>query len=178
MKHVMVDLETMGTRPNAPVIAIGAVAFDASGVERDFYCNVSLRSSVESGAVIDPNTVMWWLRQDKASQSAFEDGQDEALGLEQALRDFSQFVCSYGDGLKGVWGNGASFDNVIMHESGKRLRVGTWEFWKDRCYRTIKSIYRDVPMERHGTHHNALDDARSQAEHLIAIHRKHGRILD
>ncbi len=171
--HIMIDLETMGTRPNAPIISIGAVSFDAWGIRDTFYRDVTLHSSVKSGAVIDPSTVLWWLRQDKAAQDAFEEGQDEALSLEQALRDFSQFVCSYGDGLKGVWGNGASFDNVIMHESGKRCRVGTWEFWKDRCYRTVKSMFPDVPFERSGTHHNALDDARSQALHLIAINEKH-----
>ena len=30
--HIMLDLETMGTRPDAPIIAIGAVAFNAMGV--------------------------------------------------------------------------------------------------------------------------------------------------
>jgi exodeoxyribonuclease VIII len=48
-----------------------------------------------------------------------------------------------------------------------------WEFWKDRCYRTIKNCYPDVPFDRRGTHHNALDDARSQALHLIAINEKY-----
>jgi exodeoxyribonuclease VIII len=170
----MIDLETMGTRPDAPIISIGAVAFNAMGItDQTFYRNVSLRSSVQSGAVIDPSTVMWWLRQDKVAQAAFEDGQDEAVALTQALYDFTQFLCSYGDSLKGVWGNGASFDNVIMHESGRRCGVPMWEFWKDRCYRTIKGCYPDVPFERGGTHHNALDDARSQALHLIAINEKH-----
>jgi len=34
-----------------------------------------------------------------------------------------------------------------------------------------------VEINRSGTHHNALDDARSQAEHLIAISAKHGDFL-
>jgi hypothetical protein len=172
--HIMIDLETMGTRPNAPIISIGAVAFNAMGVtDQTFYRNVSLKSAVESGAVIDPDTVMWWLRQDKGAQAAFEDGQDEAVDLTQALYDFTQFLCSYGDSLKGVWGNGASFDNVIMHEAGKSYRVPLWEFWKDRCYRTIKNCFPDIKLDRAGVHHNALDDAMYQAHHLIEINKIH-----
>lgn len=167
--HIMVDLETMGTRPDAPIIAIGAVMFNADGIVKEFYCTVSLDSAVRSGAMIDPNTVMWWLRQDKAAQDALSDTQDIAVGLETALRDFMQFVCYCGDSLQGVWGNGASFDNVLLHEAGKRCGVPMWEFWKDRCYRTVKNMYPDVGLKRVGTHHNALDDAKSQALHLIDI---------
>jgi len=168
--HIMIDLETMGTRPNAPIVAIGAVAFNAMGVtDKTFYRVVSLHSAVRSGAVIDPSTVLWWLQQGDSARNALTEAQDEAVGLEAALRDFMQFVCTYGDSLKGVWGNGATFDNVLMHESGKRCNMPMWEFWKDKCYRTVKGMYPDVKLERSGTHHNALDDATSQALHLIAI---------
>ena len=176
--HIMIDLETMGNRPNAPIIAIGAVAFDAGGLAKEFYCTVSLHSAVRSGAVIDPSTVMWWLGQDKIAQDALTDKQGEAIGLEVALREFMQFVCSYGDGLKGVWGNGATFDNVILAESYRRLdKVAPWPFWKDKCYRTVKGMYPDVRMERSGTHHNALDDAKSQALHLVRINDEFGNFL-
>ncbi len=30
--HIMIDLETMGTRADAPIVSIGAVAFDAKGL--------------------------------------------------------------------------------------------------------------------------------------------------
>jgi len=177
--HIMIDLETMGTRPNAPIIAIGAVAFNAMGLtDQTFYRVVSLHSAVRSGAVIDPSTVLWWMEQGDAARDALTDKQHEAGSIDDALRDFMQFVCSYGDSLRGVWGNGATFDNVLMHESGKRCGVPMWEFWKDKCYRTVKGMYPDVKLERAGTHHNALDDARSQALHLIAINEvSNGRVL-
>jgi exodeoxyribonuclease VIII len=176
--HIMIDLETMGTRADAPIVSIGAVAFDAKGIDREFYCTVSLHSAVRSGAVIDPSTAMWWLGQDTDARAALTLNQNEALGLEEGLRYFMQFVCSYGDNLKGVWGNGATFDNVIMHESGKRCGVPMWEFWKDKCYRTVKGLYPEVKMDRAGTHHNALDDAKSQALHLIAIdYASNARVL-
>ena len=176
--HIMLDLETMGTRPNAPIVAIGAVAFDAGGIHREFYEVVALQSAVRSGATIDPNTVMWWMEQGDEARAALYGAQNDAIGIEHALRNFVQLVCSYGDNLIGVWGNGASFDNVLMHESGKRCGVPMWEFWKDKCYRTVKGMYPDVKMKRTGTHHNALDDAKSQALHLIEIdHVSNGRVL-
>jgi exodeoxyribonuclease VIII len=49
-----------------------------------------------------------------------------------------------------------------------------WPFWKDKCYRTVKGIWKDIKLDRVGTHHNALHDAESQAEHLIAINRAAG----
>jgi len=42
-------------------------------------------------------------------------------------------------------------------------------FWNDRCYRTMKAQHRDVDFVRLGTFHNALHDAESQAEHLLAM---------
>ena len=165
--HIMIDLETMGTRPTAPIVSIGAVAFDATGVHDTFYANVDLKSAVDAGGVIDPSTVMWWMSQSDEARAALL-VKDEQYSIVWALAALS----AWGDWGKvaGVWGNGASFDNVILSESYYRAAIlRPWPFWKDRCYRTIKTIYPDVELVRSGTHHNALDDARTQAEHLIAI---------
>lgn len=174
--HIMLDLETMGTRPNAPIVSIGAVAFDSTGESALFYRTVSLRSSVESGAVIDPNTVEWWLQQSDDARAALVG--DITEPLEPCLRALGQFVATYGDDLVGVWGNGAAFDNVIIHESCRRLGMAPlWEFWKDKCYRTVKGAYPKVPLSRTGDHHNALDDARTQVAHLIDINSAAGGVF-
>jgi exodeoxyribonuclease VIII len=172
--HIMIDLETMGNRPNAPIIAIGAVAFDANGIDREFYEVVDLDSAVRSGAVIDPSTVMWWLQQsDEARTSLFV---MDGVTLSKALDKFSLWATV--SDITGVWGNGATFDNVILAESYRRLdKVAPWPFWKDKCYRTVKGMYPDVRMERSGTHHNALDDAKSQALHLVRINDEFGNFL-
>jgi hypothetical protein len=69
-----------------------------------------------------------------------------------------------------IWGNGADFDNVILSSAYRNTgHVTPWGTYKNRCYRTIKSANRHVAMARTGTHHNALDDAKSQAQHLIRI---------
>mgnify|MGYP006408929027 CR=1 FL=1 len=75
--HIMIDLETMGTRPDAPIISIGAVAFDANGPLDSFYAGVNLGSSVNSGAKIDASTVLWWMQQSDEARAALVPKDDE-----------------------------------------------------------------------------------------------------
>lgn len=171
--HIMIDLETMGTRPDAPIVSIGAVAFDAAGITSEFYRNVDLKTAVAGGGVIDPDTLMWWLRQDNPAREALSD--ETGIAITYVLDDLAKWFPAT---VSGVWGNGASFDNVLLSES--YIRAGMqrpWPFWKDKCYRTVKGMYLDVAYERSGTHHNALDDARTQAEHLIAINAAAGGVV-
>ncbi len=69
-----------------------------------------------------------------------------------------------------IWGNGASFDNTILEECFRRTALEMpWGYYNDRCYRTLKNLAPNVKLERLGTFHNALDDARSQAAHAVAV---------
>ena len=118
--HVMVDLETMGKKHNAPIVAIGAVVFDpATGsIGESFYKVVCLESSVNWGAVIDPSTVIWWLKQSSEARSAIVN--DDAIPLQDALLQFREIVSDNvagGSKKAQVWGNGASFDNSILRSS-------------------------------------------------------------
>ncbi len=170
--HVMLDLETMGNGPNAAIVAIGAAAFNIQDTEisaDSFYARVRLESSVERGGVIDSSTVLWWMEQSDEARS--EITKRDGLHIIDALEEFSHWIRTAAAGDEShVWGNGASFDNVILRSAYQRSRrEPPWLWWNDRCYRTVKALHRDVPMERLGTHHNALDDAISQALHLIAM---------
>lgn len=171
MHNIMIDLETMGNGPSAAIVAIGAVAFDldAKTTGDEFYLRVDLASSVEHGGIIDASTVTWWLSQSDAARNEIARAGGEHIAV--ALSNFSAWCaleCAKRDLL--VWGNGASFDNVILRGAYQRIDAATpWDWWSDRCYRTVKAQNRHVQFKRSGTHHNALDDARSQALHLIAI---------
>lgn len=171
MADVMVDLETMGTGSNAVILSIGAVWFDDTGLGSTFYTNVDQQSCLDVGLTKDASTEQWWAAQSAAARNALN---ENAVPLSEALRAFSN--CFEGDEC--VWGNGATFDNVILANAYKALGVKQpWSYSKDRCYRTLKSLYPAVMMERVGTHHNALDDAKSQALHAIEI-LKHVRAKD
>lgn len=167
---VMIDLETMGLTPNAAIVAIGAVEFDITtkSLGRKFYVAVDLESSVMSGGVMDPSTVMWWVQQGGEARAALSMG---TVPLPVALDYFSKWIEGGADPDQvRVWGNGAAFDNVVLASAYRNTGLRQpWRFWNDRCYRTVKAQYPDVPVVRGGTHHNALDDAVSQAEHMIKM---------
>lgn len=166
MNHVMLDIETMGTRANAAITTIGAVKFDPiSGLIGDtFYRKVSLEDSIKCGLEIDPSTLIWWMGQGDKARKECVSGRDP---LKPTLEAFSNWVNNLDVRL---WGNGAAFDNTILGNAYDVCGLTRpWKFWNDRCYRTMKNIHKDVPFERVGTHHNALDDAISQAQHLITI---------
>ncbi|HBR5010130.1 TPA: 3'-5' exoribonuclease [Klebsiella pneumoniae] len=177
--HVMVDLETMGKKHNAPIVAIGAVVFDpATGsIGESFYKVVCLESSVNWGAVIDPSTVIWWLKQSSEARSAIVN--DDAIPLLDALLPFREFVSDNvagGSKKAQVWGNGASFDNSILRSSYDCIAEDyPWEYWNDRDVRTMVELghainyepQKAIPFE--GERHNALADAIHQARYVSAI---------
>ena len=176
MLDVMLDLETMGNGPESAIVAIGAVEFDVKTRElgRQFYSVIDLESAVKFGGVMDPSTVLWWLKQSEDARKLFA---DKGHHVDASLMIFSNWLsrCGETDDLK-IWGNGAAFDNVILSSAYKRAGIQQpWQFRNDRCYRTIKGLYKEIKMgPRCGVHHNALDDAVSQALHLIEIFKAMG----
>ncbi|MFA1278360.1 3'-5' exonuclease [Klebsiella quasipneumoniae] len=177
MNHLMIDLETMGNKPNAPIVSIGAVFFEPSTGElgEEFYRVVSLKSAVCGGAVPDADTIMWWMQQSEEARAAICD--KDAISLSAALIKLNHFIRDYADsGKVQIWGNGATFDNVILRASYERDDIPCpWHFTNDRDVRTIVELgraiginpRRDIPFE--GDIHNALADAKHQAKYVSAI---------
>lgn len=177
--HVMVDLETMGKKHNAPIVAIGAVVFDpATGsIGESFYKVVCLESSVNWGAVMDPSTVIWWLKQSSEARSAIVN--DDAIPLLDALLQFREFVSDNvagGSKKAQVWGNGTSFDNSILRSSYDCIAEDyPWEYWNDRDVRTMVELGQAISLDPkttipfEGSRHNALADAIHQARYVSAI---------
>lgn len=177
-EHVMIDLETMGTGNKAAIISIGAAKFSIDdGITDTFHVGVDLASNKPVGMQIDAGTVMWWLSEDRAEARRAWLALDkvelvEALyGLAGWLGEAPEDQVAAAD-IEGVWGNGATFDNVILRNAYEGAGLPCpWPFWKDRCFRTFRSQLGGALLEppRKGTHHAALDDAIWQAEYLLKI---------
>lgn len=171
----MIDLETMSTRPNAAIVAIGAVGFNFATLEigPKFYTVIDLRSAQDVGLHVDGDTVLWWLQQNDAARSQLTRSHRQDLSL--ALTEFRMWLHSECAPQASVrpWGNGAAFDIVICEQAFRACGIEIpWRYSNQCCYRTIKTLYPNVePDARGGTHHNALDDALFQAEHLLKIRR-------
>ncbi|MCP3966933.1 MAG: 3'-5' exoribonuclease [Lentisphaerae bacterium] len=160
--NVMIDLETMGNNSKSAIISIGAVRFDNLELGQEFYTNVNLQSCIDAGLTMDASTIMWWMKQSDEARKAFNSG----VNLADALRDFTKWLGPGGE----VWGNGVDFDNVILASAYDAANQPLpWRYWNNRCYRTFKGLCPSIKVPRGGIHHNALDDAKTQAEHLMKI---------
>ncbi|EOY7675428.1 3'-5' exoribonuclease, partial [Escherichia coli] len=177
--HLMIDLETMGTNTNAPIVVIGAVFFDPQTGEIGpvFYIVISLTDAMNTGAVPDGGTIKWWLKQSSEARAAILTGQ---VKLKDSLSRFREFINEYSDEkFVQVWGNGATFDNAILRTSYERLDIPCpWRYHNDRDVRTIVELGKTIDFDARtvipfeGVRHNALDDARHQAKYVSAIWQK------
>ncbi|HCW3487160.1 3'-5' exoribonuclease [Citrobacter freundii] len=177
--HLMVDMETMGNSPDAPIVSIGAVFFDPStgNTGAEFYRVVSLESSMSFGMKPDASTIQWWLKQSSEARSAIL--VDEAMGLRESLELLADFIAenaANGSHTVQLWGNGCSFDNVILRRAHALTETPfAVPFRNDRDVRTMVELGKsvginpryDIPFE--GDMHNALSDARHQVKYVSAI---------
>lgn len=174
--NVMLDLETLGNKSGCAILSIGATAFTAKEITAETHIFVSAENSAALGLGFDVSTVLWWMGQSEAARQSLLEGQKKALPVVNALAAFTGFINDATVGIGGVkvWGNGASFDNTILSHVYALLGVPRpWQFWNDRCYRTIKNQYSDVHFIKPRVAHDALEDARAQTIHLLNIHELH-----
>lgn len=168
---VMVDLETLSTRTTAAIISIGACKFNPAtmSITDTFHIVVDKQSCHEAGLHVDPETIKWWEKQSPEARAASYDCTSGVM-IGEALRAFAEWC-----GDVEVWGNGSDFDNAILANAFAVVGIPQpWKFWNNRCYRTMKNQHPGTKLTRHGTHHNAVDDAVTQAKHLMLILKRKG----
>lgn len=168
--HVTIDLESLGATSNAPIVSIGAVAFNANGIidNSKLYLVIDHRDALERGAVINPETVKWWKKQSEEARAIFSKDIPR-ISTSNALHRLQRYFNEFGEDVC-VWGNGADFDNAMLSQMYASFDMKQpWKFWNNRCFRTVKALYPKVKLERKGTYHNALDDAIYQTEYLLKL---------
>jgi hypothetical protein len=185
--HIMLDLETWGTRPGCDLRSIGAVRFKpdigyvgsddetfyvatdnpSCGLFEQPYCYTydGIDRRFKYPLVRDPKTIEWWNEQSDEAKAAFSNPVD----LLDALVWFAAWIGRYDDVL--VWAHGPQFDVSILGAAYNAL--GLPEPWHYRAPRDTRTLF-DVAgitdhsawLDKHatGTTHNALDDALCQAE--------------
>jgi hypothetical protein len=142
---------------------------------------VNVKDAMKNGHV-DPCTVQSWEEQsDEAKRLTFSDG--ERFSLVDALAKYYAWHKDLGK-LEGVWGNGATADNVWLRSayvavSGEFTAGCPWDFWQDRDVRTVVALgwlaklpdYKGL-MEFEGVPHNCVDDAAHQARYTTKLIRE------
>ena len=173
--HLSLDLETMGTAPDSAIVAIGAVFFNehTGQMGAEFYRTVHLATSVRLGFKMDPGTVLWWLGQSDEARNAIR---FNAVTAEDAFVDFVDWVAEHGPAKPDlrVFAASPAFDCMKVEAHLKALDLPVpWFYWAERDYRTIRERNKNVSEAERVGHHNALGDAKHQAQHLIRIRQHH-----
>ncbi len=180
VSDISIDLETLGTTPGAPIVAIGAVAFNRTTgqVYPVMYHTIDLDSSIAYSTGVEGGTLEWWMQQSpEAIEQTFKDNSNRWSLLES----LTQLVdtCLYLGNPK-PWGNGATFDIGLLEATFRQTGIEPpWKHWDVRDVRTIVDLGRSIldfdpkqKMPFTGTRHNALADAEHQAKYTVSIIQK------
>lgn len=169
-KHCMIDLETLGSNPKAPVVQIGMVFFTREGVNLQSQVTIDFDQAMAHGEA-DGSTIKWWLQQEKAAQ---ENLFKNAIGVQEAADIVVKVLEARNANY--YWSH-ATFDFPILL-SWFRSLGRTYPLPYKRTYdlRTLEFLAGPVEWDkRDGIHHSALDDALYQAKHAIKLLNKIGR---
>jgi exodeoxyribonuclease VIII len=178
-EHIMVDIETMGTKPGSAIVAIAAVEFDMQSgkMGKEFYRSISLKSCLRAGLIVDAGTIEWWMSQESEAQRfLFID----RVPIIYALNSFTSFLVGLDPSTdKQIWGNSARFDLGLLEAAYAIEGVDIlemhddlpWRHWNERDVRTLASLNPELKhaIAFEGTRHNALDDCKHQIRYCSAI---------
>jgi len=172
MADLMIDIETVGTGPEACILTIAAQAFDPLGTgyhARQFYARIDPDS--QPGRNIEQGTIDWWATQPpEAQEEAF--GLDNRISLDTALEELGRLIWR----SKRIWAQGPTFDmNILEHAYKSFGRPLPWKYYIVRDSRTVFSLWPDLPKPP--TSHHALQDCRRQIE-LLQTTLKHLNIKE
>lgn len=108
---LMIDINTLDTRPTAAIISLAAVRFCVSPwvveVDDSFVVNVDPKSCGQFGLTMDSNTLAYWKSQPKEIRSKFS---ENPISLGTALDRFTDWAGK----TREVWFNGVAFDYPIF----------------------------------------------------------------
>jgi 3' exoribonuclease, RNase T-like len=171
MADIMLDLESLGTRPDCAILTLGAVKFNPYVVDSfgdSLYLRIDVDEQLAMGREVQEDTLTWWSKQ-------AEDVREEALGeggrvsLSEMYRQLNRFCV----GVTNIWCQGPAFDIVILENIYRQQGWPTpWQFWQIRDSRTLFGVHGD-PRERNKAGlHNALEDCVSQAQGVQQIYHR------
>lgn len=172
MRHIMLDIETLGMTPGDVILSIGAVEFGDSS--NSYFTGIDLASSLLAGFTINPVTLEWWTQQsEEAKGRAFNAANKQ--DVRSALEEFAKFVTKD----TRVWAKGPDFDCVMLAAAYQKLGLKQpWSYRHTRDVRTITALAGLTVFAKPIVPHDPIADAGAQASDVIAAHQALGRMLE
>ena len=173
MADIMLDLETLGTRPGCVILTLGAVKFDPYSLQEPgpgIYFRVDVDEQTALGREVQEDTLAWWISQaDDIREEAL--GEQDRVSLDTLYRDLNRFLV----GANNIWAQGPLFDFAILENLYRQMGWPTpWQYWQIRDSRTLFGVHGDPRVKGKAGLHNALEDCVSQATAVQQIYNKLG----
>jgi hypothetical protein len=156
----MIDIEGLGTGPDAAILTIAAQSFDPFATvyhNRHYYARITLES--QENRRIQDDTLAWWATQPEAQAEAF--AEDNRIPLDQALDELYKLAWQHDY----IWAQGPTYDiNILEHAYKSYNKTQPWQFYRIRDSRTVLSLWPGRPVPP--TSHHAFEDTRKQIDIL------------
>lgn len=146
--HLMMDLETWSTRPNAAISQIALVPFVWGKRGRVYNDKIFNRYVVlqDNVGVVDHGTLMFWMKEGSPGRMKLIEGlENEGMTCGQALQEMLTWPKStgipgfesWGD-IDGLWSRGAAFDIPILKSAFNMHGLPEpWSHKVEFCARTL-----------------------------------------
>lgn len=167
--HLMVDIETLGTRSGSVIIS---AAFVRCHDEANMVLNLNIEDQTKLGMEIDPKTHAWWGEQEAKHPGIWARVTENPVQIAQALPYISQWIQWAAGGSSDwlMWCHGATFDCPLLDELYRRAGLKSpWDYWQVQCTRTAYNLAGVNPKDYAvPPPHIALNDALGQSRALMA----------
>ncbi len=173
--HMMLDLETLGTRPGSIVLSVAALMFDpADGkITAGTSDNIDIPAQMRMRMTVDDSTLEWWAGQpDAAWKAATRDPSAPAY----VVKRITELVSKHAPDR--IYAQGQDFDFPLFAALCRAVGAEVpWPHWRQRDTRTA---YEEIGFDpksvaRTGTHHSAKDDCKHQ---IKCLQMARGRWVD
>lgn len=177
MTMVSIDLETLGTKPNSPVLSIGATAYNLeSGIFAVFEAFFDLDEQFKLGRVPSHDTFLWWLQQSEEARMDVVGRKFKSVEtIEAAFNDWwASVAATVKPDSMYVSSNGNDFDLPILDTLFKDPIFNKGKnFRRKICWRGLAILYRgEFEYPKDEIRHSASGDAISQAKaHLMLMEK-------
>lgn len=166
-QHLMIDIETLGSKSNSAICSIGAVPFNLDGqTGSPFFEKIQLSSALKAGLKVDADTIEWWSQQNPELFKAMLGGKNS---LSSVLYTFIKYISFELDENVQVWGNGSRFDLGLLSDAFEAVGLSKpWDFRNERDVRTIVMLNPEIKNSIPKPHnlHYPIADCRYQIEYL------------
>lgn len=163
MKRVMIDIETLGTRPDAIIAEVGIVVGEEGKIDFSLQMTLNWAEQEGLGRKIDVATLLWWT---KAGRMATFKQLAERQTCVGALKKRLESIEFYLRGADEVWANSPSFDLAVINNLFEQVGLLRVNYKREMDFRTVRKLHPGVAYDYPEDAHNALADAQAQVAHL------------